>query len=88
MFEVRKNRIIRAKTYIESVRDTFKLDISFEEFARLFDINITTFATESSVGRPMIADYLLQKGIIKTKQEAFDSYLSDDSPAFVSIKSF
>lgn len=87
MFETRKNRIIRAKTFIESVRDTFKLDISFEEFARLFDINITTFAAESYV-RPMIADYLLQKGIIKTKQEAFDSYLSDDSPAFVSIKSF
>ena len=35
------------------------------------------------LGRPHIADYLVKKGIVKTRQEAFDKYLVKcDVPKF------
>src|SRR4030042_437477 len=32
-------------------------------------------SVDGSFGRPHIANYLIQKGIVKDKQEAFDKYL-------------
>ncbi len=33
-------------------------------------------SVDGVLGRPHIADYLIKKGIVKTRQEAFDKYLS------------
>ncbi len=37
-----------------------------------------------SIGRPHIADSLIALGYVADRQEAFDKYLGDDGPAFVS----
>jgi len=36
-----------------------------------------------SVGRPHVADALIQSGYVQSRQEAFDRFLADDGPAFV-----
>ncbi len=39
------------------------------------DLNQFQESIDGVLGRPHIADYLVKKGIVKTKQEAFDKYL-------------
>ncbi len=52
------------------------------------DINVTVeellnmFETES-LGRPHIADFLVSKKIVKTRQKAFDKYLARNKPFYV-----
>ena len=36
-----------------------------------------------SVGRPHLADALMEKGYVKTRQEAFDRFLKKDGPAYL-----
>lgn len=38
---------------------------------------------DGSVGRPHFAEVLIKKGIVKTKQQAFDEYLGEHGKAFV-----
>lgn len=44
---------------------------------------VLEFAAGGSVGRPHIAQALLEKGYIKTSAEAFDKYIGDGGPAYV-----
>jgi 3',5'-nucleoside bisphosphate phosphatase len=39
------------------------------------DLKAIEATVEGSLGRPHIADYLVKKGIVQTRQEAFDKYL-------------
>jgi hypothetical protein len=39
------------------------------------DLRMIQASVDGVLGRPHIADYLVQKGIVRTKQEAFDRYL-------------
>jgi predicted metal-dependent phosphoesterase TrpH len=41
-------------------------------------------AGSGSVGRPHIAEALVEKGYVKTTKEAFDRYLAEGGPAYVS----
>ena len=45
---------------------------------------VLVYAGENTyIGRPHIARALIEKGIVKSIKEAFDKYLSNDSPAYV-----
>jgi len=48
------------------------------EWQRVLDL-----ASGSTIGRPHIAEALLEKGYIKTFKEAFDRYISRNGPAYV-----
>ena len=39
------------------------------------DFDLIQASVDGTVGRPHIADYLVKKGIVRTRQEAFDKYL-------------
>ncbi|MBN1233653.1 MAG: PHP domain-containing protein [Candidatus Coatesbacteria bacterium] len=43
-------------------------------------------APSKLLGRPHLAELMIKKGIVKNKQEAFDEYLSNDSPYYVPYK--
>jgi predicted metal-dependent phosphoesterase TrpH len=55
------------------------LNTEFEEegIAQLteFDFDTIQASIDGTLGRPHIADYLVKKGIVKSRQEAFDKYL-------------
>ena len=71
--EIADFRVERAGKILE------KLNIEFEaEGRRLFtedDLKAIEETVGGSFGRPHIANYLVQLGIVKDKQEAFDKYL-------------
>ncbi len=50
-------------------------DVSFEELCQ--DISSVC------IGRPHIAEYLVRKGIVKTRQKAFDQFLAKGRPYFI-----
>lgn len=45
---------------------------------------VLELASGESVGRPHVARALLERGYVQTQQEAFDRYISNDGPAYVS----
>jgi 3',5'-nucleoside bisphosphate phosphatase len=47
------------------------------------DLTLIEESADGTLGRPHIADYLIKKNIVKTRQEAFDKYLVKcDAPKF------
>jgi len=52
------------------------VDLSYDE--------VTVNAGTGSIGRPHIAEVLVRKGYVKSTKEAFDRYLSEGKPAYVS----
>jgi len=44
---------------------------------------VAALARGGSLGRPHVADALMEKGVVKTRQEAFDRFLKKDGPAYV-----
>lgn len=56
-----------------------KMNIEFEREGRVpfteSDIEAIKATVDGAFGRPHIADYLIKKGIVKDRQEAFDRYL-------------
>jgi len=51
------------------------LELSYKE--------VKTKAGPGSVGRPHIAEVLIEKGYVKTTKEAFDRYIADGRPAHI-----
>jgi predicted metal-dependent phosphoesterase TrpH len=47
-------------------------------------LEVRAFAGSATVGRPHIAQILLQKGYVASVADAFDRYLADGAPAYVS----
>jgi predicted metal-dependent phosphoesterase TrpH len=47
-------------------------------------LEVRAFAGSATVGRPHIAQILLQKGYVTSVGDAFDRYLADGAPAYVS----
>lgn len=62
-----KNRNIRNENIIQKMKDD-GISISIEEFYSEFPNTI--------IGRPHFAAMLVKKGIVKTRQQAFDQYLA------------
>ncbi len=45
--------------------------------------HVVRIAAGASVGRPHIAQAILERGYVSSLQEAFNNYIGDDSPAYV-----
>jgi hypothetical protein len=69
----RKHREWRARQILEKLNAEFDKEgiLRFTEQ----DMKNIQDSVDGSFGRPHIANYLIQKGIVKDKQEAFDKYL-------------
>jgi predicted metal-dependent phosphoesterase TrpH len=70
----RERRKERARAMVKKLAD---LGV-FIEFERVWSL-----AHEGSVGRPHIADALIEKGVVQSRQKAFDRFLKKDGPAYV-----
>ncbi|MEJ2067995.1 MAG: PHP domain-containing protein, partial [Deltaproteobacteria bacterium] len=70
---LREYRKQRAEQILENLNRTFALE-GLPEFTAQ-DLEAIEATADGALGRPHIADYMIQKGIVATKQEAFDRYL-------------
>jgi predicted metal-dependent phosphoesterase TrpH len=72
--ELRNSRQERAQTMIARLKK-LNIDINWQQVQQL--------AGGGAVGRPHIAQVMLEKGYIKTIKEAFDKYIGLGGPAYV-----
>jgi len=72
--EFRARRLRRAQAIVEKLRRTVGLDIAWEDVAKV---------SRGSLGRPHVADALMRKGLVGSRKEAFDRYLSRGRPGYV-----
>ncbi len=71
--QLRKHREERAEKILEKINAEFKKE-GIKNLTKA-DWNTIRDSADGSVGRPHIADYLVKKGIVRNRQEAFDKYL-------------
>ncbi len=64
-------RLRRAKKIIDSLRE-LGLDITYQDIDKL---------KSESIGRPHIANYLIKKGVVRSKSDAFKKFLGEGCPA-------
>jgi predicted metal-dependent phosphoesterase TrpH len=74
LLKIRKDRTNRIYKIVEKL-NKLGIDIKAEE--------VLALAEKGSVGRPHVARMLLEKGIVKSIQEAFNKYLDYNAPAYV-----
>lgn len=74
--ETRDGRLPRMRKMIEKMR-TAGIDISMEDVESALPLGAT-------LGRPHLADALVNKGVIKSRDEAFQGMLNNDSVFYVS----
>jgi predicted metal-dependent phosphoesterase TrpH len=63
----------RASKILDNINAEFEKE-RIEELTKK-DLREIQDSVDGTLGRPHIADYLMRKGIVRTKQEAFDKYL-------------
>jgi predicted metal-dependent phosphoesterase TrpH len=81
LLEVARYREQRAAMILDKINAEFEKE-GIEELSKT-DLSEIQSSADGVIGRPHIADYLVRKGIVKTKQEAFDKYLVKcDVPKF------
>ena len=71
--ELRDYRQIRADRIMANINEEFSRE-DIKEFTR-DDMAAIQSTVEGALGRPHIARYMVEKGIVADKQEAFDKYL-------------
>ncbi|GAF89442.1 unnamed protein product, partial [marine sediment metagenome] len=70
---MRERREVRAREILEKLNVEFDKE-NIERFTEE-DIKKIQDSVDGAFGRPHIANYLIEKGIVEDKQEAFDKYL-------------
>jgi predicted metal-dependent phosphoesterase TrpH len=70
---LRAHRKQRAEQILENLNRAFVTE-GLPEFTTR-DLEAIKATVDGALGRPHIADYMIKKGIVTTKQEAFDRYL-------------
>jgi predicted metal-dependent phosphoesterase TrpH len=75
--ELRNSREVRARQMIQKL-DAMNIKIKWE--------NLMQIARDSTIGRPHMAQALLQAGYVNSFQEAFEKYIGKDGPAYVEHK--
>ncbi len=70
---IREHRERRARQILQKLNAEFDRE-GIPKFTKQ-DLNNIQNSVDGTFGRPHIANYLIQKGIVKDKQEAFDKYL-------------
>lgn len=79
--EIADFRIVRAKTILDRLNVRFRAE-GLPEFTDL-DLRAIREKVDGVFGRPHIANYLIEKGLVRNRQEAFDRYLVKcDAPKF------
>lgn len=71
----RKSRDERARRIV---------DLLAEDVPLTWDDVLSQVAGDATIGRPHIADALVARGVVPDRTAAFDTYLHDDSPYYVS----
>jgi hypothetical protein len=81
LLQVARYREERAARILENINTEFEKE-GIQKFGKS-DLTEIQSSADGILGRPHIADYLVRKGVVKTKQEAFDKYLVKcDVPKF------
>ena len=87
--EALKNKLELMAKYREEraakILDNLNAEFKKEDITALTkeDLNEIEKSVDGTLGRPHIADYLVKKGIVRSRQEAFDKYLVKcDVPKF------
>ncbi len=75
--EMQQRRNIRNREILKKLKEK-NIIVTEIELAAL-----VTFGMKKTIGRPHIAQIMLKKGYVKSIQETFLSYLSEDSPCYV-----
>jgi predicted metal-dependent phosphoesterase TrpH len=70
---MREHRKRRAEQILENLNREF-VEAGLPEFTTR-DLEAIQTSVDGALGRPHIAEYMIRKGIVVTKQEAFDRYL-------------
>ncbi len=73
---MQKARGARMEEMVLRCRDYTGADISLEEVRKL---------AAGSIGRPHLAQILVQKGVVSTKREAFDTLIGNGKPCYIPI---
>ncbi|KAH0575460.1 Metal-dependent phosphoesterase [Spironucleus salmonicida] len=81
--ELRKERIERAKAIVNLLNYHHDLALDFVQFAAFAHINLKNNTAESTIGRPHLADFLVSKGVVESRKQAFSLYLGDGSPSYL-----
>lgn len=71
--EFRERRIIRVKLIVEKLR-ALGLSVDFEDVRA---------GARGTLGRPHVADALRRAGVVKSRKEAFDRFLTRGKPGYV-----
>jgi len=72
--KLQQNRVDRAKKIVEKL-NRLGLNISYER--------VRGIASGPSIGRPHIAEAMIEKNYVNSIEEAFDKYIGEDAPAYV-----
>ncbi len=72
------SRVVRAREMVARLSKDYPID---------FDLVLSQLPEGSTIGRPAIADALVEAGIVPTRSDAFTSILHRSSPYYVSEKS-
>ncbi len=70
---IREHREVRARQILDKLNAEFDKE-NIERFTET-DLEKIQDSVDGTFGRPHIANYLIAKGIVRNKQEAFDKYL-------------
>jgi len=71
--ELKRHRRLRAESMLEKINEELVKE-HLKPFTHV-DLEAIEETVEGTFGRPHIANYMVEKGIVSTKQEAFDRYL-------------
>jgi len=71
---LRDSRRLRGQRIVEKLRE-MEVDLSWER--------VQEIAGEGAVGRPHVAQALMEKGYVSTAKEAFDKFIARNGPAYV-----
>lgn len=74
---LQENRKKRNEEIINKLKN-IGIDVSFQELEDLF--------RTGSIGRPHIAEYLVSRRFVKTRQQAFDRYLAQGRPCYADFR--
>lgn len=73
---IRENRVTRMREMISKVNQLLDADICLAEVKSI---------SEASMGRPHLATSMVQRNLVKSMKAAFNGYLGEGRPAYVSI---
>ncbi|MFH1084038.1 MAG: PHP domain-containing protein [Pseudomonadota bacterium] len=71
--ELKEHRRLRAEKILEKINSEFRVR-HLEPFTHK-DLEAIEETVDGAFGRPHIANYMVKKGIVESRQEAFDKYL-------------